>query len=117
MFEWKAEKKKTSYGQIQLGINSLILIFTVLCLVVFCTLSLASAKADSKLSLKTEASITDYYKADGLAEERLKSANEALIAFAEQSSEQAQLQNFLSEKYGAAYDGTSNMLSYTVQGG
>jgi hypothetical protein len=117
MFEWNAEKKKTSYGQTQLGVSSLILIFTVLCLVVFCTLSLASAKADSKLALKNEASVMDYYKADGKAEQLLKNINESAIVLAGESADSAQFQDLLYKKYGGAYDSANNMLSYTVEVG
>ena len=117
MFEWNTEKKKTSYGQIQLGISSLILIFTVLCLVVFCTLSLASAKADSKLASKNEASVMNYYEADGRAEQLLKKINESAVRFAGESADSAQFQGLLYEKYGESYDGKNNTLSYTVEVG
>lgn len=117
MFQWNTEKKKTSYGQIQLGINSLVLIFTVLCLVVFCTLSLASAKADSKLALKNEASVMDYYNADGRAEQLLRKINESAVKLAGESVNSVQFQGLLYEKYGEGYDGESNTLSYTVEVG
>ncbi|MBN7773395.1 hypothetical protein [Clostridium aminobutyricum] len=114
MFEWRAKEKKKSYAQIQLGTSSLVLIFTVLCLVIFSTLSLASAKADHKLAQKNQESVMDYYAADGKAEEILKEINESAVGFKANSTDYAQFQALLYEKFGDAYDSESNRLNYTV---
>lgn len=115
MFEYKEKEKKKSYAQIQLGTSSLVLIFTVLCLVVFSTLSLASSKADQKLAEKNQRSVSDYYEADGKAEDILKSVNESVIALATQSTDSIQFQNLLQEKYGSKYELETNYLNYAVE--
>ncbi len=56
---------------IQIGTASLILIFVVLTLVIFALLSVTSALADNRLTERTEAWITGYYKADLEAERRM----------------------------------------------
>ena len=79
MTKTKALSEDKGWGRVQIGISSLVLIFTVLCLVVFSTLSIASAKADQNLALKNQQYVMDYYAGDGKAEELLKDINEKLI--------------------------------------
>ncbi|MBQ9931985.1 MAG: hypothetical protein IJO79_06470 [Firmicutes bacterium] len=54
-----------------IGVSSLLIIFTVLCLTVFALLSVASAQADQALSDKAASSVEGYYAADFAAEETL----------------------------------------------
>ena len=115
MLEYKGKEKKKSYAQIQLGTSSLVLIFTVLCLVVFSTLSLASSKADQKLAEKNQRSVSDYYEADGKAEEILKTINESVLSFAKQSTNATQFQKLVHEKYGSKYEVEKNRLNYAVE--
>jgi len=60
------------WGQVQIGTSSLVLIFTVLALTVFSTLSLASARSDLMLAEKNRQAVMDYYQADGEAEIKLR---------------------------------------------
>lgn len=71
-------KNSKGWGQAQIGTSSLVLIFTVLALVIFSTLSLSSARVDQELAEKTAQYITAYYKADALGEETLRDINRRL---------------------------------------
>ncbi len=61
-------KKHTSTS---LGITSLITFFTILILVSFSLLVTTTARNDSQLSIRAADSVTEYYAADYLAEEKL----------------------------------------------
>lgn len=62
------DNKKISIG---IGSLSVITLFIVLCLTIFSTLVLLSAHQDDQLTDKTIKSIQSFYKADGLANEKL----------------------------------------------
>lgn len=61
---------KKSYG-INIGFSSILVIFVILCLVSFATLSVVSANADYKLSAKLADRTTAYYTACNKAYEQL----------------------------------------------
>lgn len=61
------------------GGSSLLMVFIIVCLTTFATLSLVSANADDKLSVKTAEAVSAYYAADGRAVERLQTID-ALLA-------------------------------------
>lgn len=56
---------------ISVGGSSILVVFILLCLTTFATLSLASANADKKLTDKAALAVTQYYDADSRAEEIL----------------------------------------------
>ena len=66
----KKEKKSIGVG---IGSSSILVIFVILCLTTFSALSLVSANADLKLTMRTNSAITDFYNADSLAEEKIES--------------------------------------------
>lgn len=65
-----SNKKKLSLG-LNIGSSSILLIFVLLCLISFATLSIISAKADSKLSRKVLDRTSAYYNACNEAETAL----------------------------------------------
>ncbi|MBD8916454.1 MAG: hypothetical protein EGR77_10875 [Pseudobutyrivibrio sp.] len=69
-----SKKNKT----IHIGFSTILMVFTMLCLVTFATLSLLTANADYRLSKKVAAKTEDYYEADLLAREYLLQIDEAL---------------------------------------
>ena len=69
-----SKKNKT----IHIGFSTILMGFTMLCLVTFATLSLLTANADYRLSKKVAAKTEDYYEADLLAREYLLQIDEAL---------------------------------------
>lgn len=71
-------KNSKGWGQAQIGTSSLVLIFTVLALVIFSTLSLSSARVDQRLAEKTAQHVEAYYQADALGEESLRDINRRL---------------------------------------
>ncbi len=72
-----------------IGSSSLILIFIVLCLATFGLLSLGNAKSDELLSVRNAMAVKDYYRADALGEEFVRTVDQALIqAGTEKDSEQ-----------------------------
>lgn len=58
-------------GPAAVGGSSLLVIFAVLCLVVFALLSASTVQADGRLSKASAAAVTAYYEADCRAEEIL----------------------------------------------
>ena len=55
---------KQKKGFIHIGFSSILMVFTMLCLVTFATLSLITANSDYRLSLKVAEKTTAYYEAD-----------------------------------------------------
>lgn len=66
---------------INVGSSSLLMIFVVLCLVSFATLSIASAYADLKLSTKVADHSTAYYDACNQAETRISKIDATLYSY------------------------------------
>ncbi len=62
--------KKTS--GISIGTSSILVIFVLLCLITFATLSLATAGADYKLAVTATSTTTEYYNAETEAVRRLE---------------------------------------------
>ncbi len=59
---------KRKGGAVIVGGSSLLVIFAVLCLIVFALLSLSTARAGERLSRQSAASVEEYYEADRDAE-------------------------------------------------
>lgn len=72
--------KKPAHPITNAGSVSLLMIFIVLCLVVFSALSLSGALSEYRYSQKIAAHNADYYRASGSAAETLKEIDEALDA-------------------------------------
>lgn len=53
---------KQKKGFIHIGFSSILMVFTMLCLVTFATLSLITANSDYRLSLKVAEKTTAYYE-------------------------------------------------------
>ncbi len=66
-----ANERKTA--GVNIGGASIIMVFSVLCLTIFSVLTLVSANAESSLANKSAKVVTDFYKADELATEKLAS--------------------------------------------
>lgn len=66
-------------GSIQIGLSSLVLIFIVLCLVVFSTLSISSSQADMKLAQRGNQAMESYYKACERGEVFKKDVNRLVL--------------------------------------
>lgn len=62
-------RKKNAGTGVSVGGSSILVIFVLLCLTTFATLSLVSANADLKLTSKTALATSEYYVADARAEE------------------------------------------------
>jgi len=69
---------KTNSTGINIGSSSILMIFVVLCLVAFSSLSIVSANSDYLLSQKLAQKTTAYYEACNLAENSLASIDETL---------------------------------------
>lgn len=87
MSDYNRTARKNTSSSISLGVGGtlIIVIFVVLCLTVFATLSFTAAYADLKLSNKTAQITEDYYNTHALAEEKLSEVYAGLIAANEQS--------------------------------
>ena len=64
-------RKQDSFSPAAVGGSSLLVIFAVLCLMVFALLSLSSVQAERRLADATTQSVLDYYEADLQAEKIL----------------------------------------------
>lgn len=69
-----------------IGSSSILVIFVILCLVSFATLSIVSANADFKLSTKVLDRTTAYYEASNQAESFLAQLDQTLLSTYEASS-------------------------------
>ena len=63
--------KKTTYPPINIGTSLMLVVFMVLCMVVFAVLSLSSALKDADYSQKNALRTSRYYEANNQAEELL----------------------------------------------
>lgn len=71
-------KNSFSFG-LNIGSSSVLLVFVLLCLVFFATLSIISANADNKLSHKILERTTAYYNACNQAEMTLSELDQTLV--------------------------------------
>lgn len=79
-----ANERKTA--GVNIGGASIIMVFSVLCLTIFSVLTLVSANAESLLANKSAKVISDFYKADEQATEKLANVYQII-------DEQSNLQN------------------------
>lgn len=63
--------KKHTYPPLFIGSSFMLVIFIVLCMVIFAFLSFSSAQRDYEYSLKNAERTTKYYQANNLAEQKL----------------------------------------------
>lgn len=75
-----SHKKKADPIGANVGTSSLLLVFVILCLVSFATLSIVSANADQKLNDKIVERTASYYDACNQAEEKLMNIDSTLKA-------------------------------------
>ena len=71
--------EKRSFSFPLIGISSLLVIFSVLCLTVFALLCVSTVRADQALSLRSAEAIAAYYEADFAAEEILAQLREGQL--------------------------------------
>lgn len=70
---------KRRKGITLIGGNSLLVIFAVLCLMVFALLALSTVQADRRLADAAVQSVEEYYKADCAAEELLATLRSGIL--------------------------------------
>lgn len=80
---------KNKSPSINVGSSSILMIFVVLCLVCFASLSLISASADYRLSKKFATKTQAYYEASNKAETRIAEIDQLLIDKASKLDEKA----------------------------
>ena len=61
------KSKKTRSSFINIGFSSIVMVFIMICLVTFATLSVLTAHSDYRLSQKMAQKTTAYYEADATA--------------------------------------------------
>lgn len=81
--------KNSKEFKLNIGTASLLLVFIVLCLVTFATLSIVSSNADYKLSKKVAERTTAYYEACNTAQDNLAALDNTLRRLYEQSPDEA----------------------------
>lgn len=106
------ETREAKMTGIQVGISSLLLIFTVVCMVIFCVLSFSSARADYALAKKSLAATQSYYAADTEGEILKKQVNEKLIELAPSGTDG--LWQGLENEFPEAADRQASSLTFTI---
>lgn len=74
------QKKTGPEFHVNVGSSSILLIFVILCLISFATLSIVSANADAKLSSRVVERTTAYYEACNQAQADITSLDDTLAA-------------------------------------
>ncbi len=74
------QKKSGPEFHVNVGSSSILLIFVILCLISFATLSIVSANADAKLSRRVVERTTAYYEACNQAQADIASIDDTLAA-------------------------------------
>ena len=74
------QKKTGPEFHVNVGSSSILLIFVILCLISFATLSIVSANADAKLSRRVVERTTAYYEACNQAQADITSLDDTLAA-------------------------------------
>lgn len=77
--------KKRTYPGIQIGTSFMLIVFIILCLVIFATLSLSGSLRDYEYSKKAAQKATDYYHACSLAEQKVGEIDAILCKSAQNS--------------------------------
>ncbi|MDO4187869.1 MAG: hypothetical protein Q4D29_02665 [Lachnospiraceae bacterium] len=80
-------KKKTFSAGMNVGSSSILVTFVLLCLVTFAALSFVSANADHELAVETADRISEYYRADNMAEIYLANIDSLLSKHASECDE------------------------------
>lgn len=106
-------KRDAKLNGIQVGISSLLLIFTVVCIVIFCVLSFSSARADYALAKKAVESAEAYYGADARGEQFKKEVNDELVRLA--AGGDAAIAAGLATKFGDDYDAASGTVTFEIE--
>ena len=65
-------KKKNKSSFVNIGFSSIVMVFIMICLVTFATLSVLTAYSDYRLSQKMASKTTAYYKADAIARDMVE---------------------------------------------
>lgn len=73
------KEQRPGFGGVNVGTSSILIIFILLCLVTFATLSVVSARADFLLSQKSSDMVQNYYEASNQAEETALLIDEVLL--------------------------------------
>lgn len=77
---------KKSFPIINMGTSLLLVVFIVICLIVFATLSLSSSLRDQKYTDKAVLKTENYYLAYSHAQKQLKEIDQAIISHKDLSS-------------------------------
>ena len=106
-------KKRGSYPGIQIGTSYLLVIFVILCLVTFATLSLSSAKRDQSYSQQLAGRETAYCEANAKAAQIMAQIDDA---FAKEDRVEVTFSDFyrIIEGVTAEEDGANLDISYVV---
>lgn len=111
--------KKTERIQlrsIQLGTSSLILIFTVLCMVLFSVLSIATAGADFKLAEKNKQHVEAYYDMDSKGEAVKAEVNEKLERIYAESESSGEYFLNIEKEFGKSFNAEDKSINYLMPG-
>ncbi len=72
------KRRTANLAPAQIGLSLILVIFIVLCLVIFATLSLVTANQEEKHADKVAENVSQYYTADSLANDKLEEISDIL---------------------------------------
>ena len=85
---------KKSFEGSSVGTSLILVIFILLCLLTFGTLSMISANADNKLSISSAENVVEFYLADAKAQTKIKDIDKILqVLYDESENEQEYYEN------------------------
>ncbi|MGN0712067.1 MAG: hypothetical protein ACI4LO_09905 [Anaerovoracaceae bacterium] len=108
--------EKIQFRSIQLGTSSLILIFTVLCMVLFSVLSIATAGADFRLAEKNKSHVEAYYDMDSKGEVIKAEVNEKLKRIYAESESNSEYFRNVEKEFGKSFSTDDKSINYVVPG-
>jgi len=100
--------KKGSFGT-TMGVTSIIAILVILVLIVFSALSITTSRADLNLAEKTALVSSEYYEADGIAEEKLAEVAVTIKSYNDWED------SLVSKGYEIIKDGDKPIVAYEVK--
>lgn len=103
-----------SRNKVNIGISSLILIFTVLCLSTFGLLSLSSARGELKLAQRSGEAVRGYYEADNKGQEWISQVDEVLMEEMGKGVDPSRYGIRLKERLGSQYDGQAGRITTDI---
>ena len=95
---------KKSFDGSSIGTSLILVVFIIICLLTFATLSMLSAKADNTLSLSASEHIAAFYGAEAEAQKKLKEIDDILLSAYQNAENEQDYYDTIYTKFSAESD-------------